>query len=137
MNSRWATMSLIFSAQTLIDRHLLFLTSLGLKQNEQCIYIAEDNSIPRIYRELENIGVDVDVAQKRDALRIVTKHETYLRHGIFEPEKMVGDLNNEVKYSMEHGFAGLRASGEMSWALDLPSAVSFENALSLSTFTHR
>jgi len=36
---------------------------------------------------------------------------------------MVSDLNNEVKHSLEHGFTGLRASGEMSWALDLPSAL--------------
>jgi hypothetical protein len=37
---------------------------------------------------------------------------------------MVADLHSEVKYSLEHGFCGFRASGEMSWALDLPSALS-------------
>jgi hypothetical protein len=97
--------------------------AIGLQKNERCLYIAEDNSIPRIYRELEEAGVDVDNAQKRGALSILTKRETYLRHGIFEPEKMITDLNNDVKYSLEHGFSGLRASGEMSWALDLPSAL--------------
>jgi chemotaxis family two-component system sensor kinase Cph1 len=97
--------------------------AIGLTRNERCLYIADDNSVPSIYRLLQQAGVDVDDAQKRGALSVITKRETYLRHGVFEPEKMITDLNNEVKYSLEHGFAGLRASGEMSWALDLPSAL--------------
>lgn len=97
--------------------------SIGLQRNERCLYIAEDNSIPRIYRELQNIGVDVDEAQKRGALSVVTKRETYLRYGLFEPEKMISDLAAEVIHSLDRGFTGFRASGEMSWALDLPSAL--------------
>jgi hypothetical protein len=76
-----------------------------------------------IYRELANAGVDVDAEQKRGDWSVVTKRETYLRYGVFEPEKMIPDLNSEVKYSLEHGFKGFRASGEMFWALDLPSAL--------------
>lgn len=96
---------------------------IGLRQNERCVYIADENSVAAIFRLLEREGVDVDKEQQRGALSVLTKRETYLRHGIFEPEKMVSDLNMEVKYSLEHGFSGLRASGEMSWALDLPSAL--------------
>ncbi|HEV8542944.1 MAG TPA: MEDS domain-containing protein [Verrucomicrobiae bacterium] len=95
----------------------------GLRRNERCLYIADNNSAPAIYRELDRAGVDTDGAHKRGALSVLTKREAYLRHGVFEPEKMVSDLNNEVKHSLEHGFTGLRASGEMSWALDLPSAL--------------
>lgn len=97
--------------------------AMGLRRNERCLYIAEDNSIPSIYRELQYLGIDVDQEQKRGALSVLTKRETYLRHGVFEPEKMIADLNAEVRYSIEHGFTGFRASGEMSWALDLPSAL--------------
>lgn len=96
--------------------------ALGLQNNERCIYIAEDNSVPGIYKRLQAAGVDLDHEQARGALSVVTKRETYLRHGPFEPDKMIADLNNEVRFSLEHGFNGLRASGEMSWALDLPSA---------------
>jgi hypothetical protein len=87
------------------------------------MYVADENSVPRICQELQNAGVDVEKEKNRDALNILTKDQTYLRYGMFEPQKMVGDLHREVKFSVEKGFNGLRASGEMSWALDLPSAM--------------
>ena len=96
---------------------------LGLKKNERCLYIADDNSVPLILRRLEEAGVDVDDAQRRGALVVTTKCDTYLRHGVFEPARMLSDLKEAVRQSLAMGFAGLRASGEMSWALDLPSAV--------------
>jgi hypothetical protein len=95
----------------------------GLHKNERCLYIADENTVFEILVRLRNAGVDVNAAQRRGALAVLTKRETYLRHGPFEPEKMIADIHNEVKYSLEHGFRGFRASGEMSWALDLPSAL--------------
>jgi hypothetical protein len=95
----------------------------GLQKNERCLYIADENTVFEVLVRFHHAGVDVRAAQKKGALTVLTKRETYLRHGPFEPEKMVADLHSEVKYSLEHGFCGLRASGEMSWALDLPSAL--------------
>jgi len=95
----------------------------GLKRNERCVYIADENSVFDILCGLHKAGAPVSELQKKGALSVVTKRESYLRHGMFEPERMVSDLNTEVKYSLEHGFTGFRASGEMSWALDLPTAL--------------
>lgn len=95
----------------------------GLHKNERCLYIADENTVFEILVRFRNAGVDVNAAQRRGALTVLTKRETYLRHGPFEPEKMIADLHGEVKYSLEHGFRGLRATGEMSWALDLPSSL--------------
>jgi hypothetical protein len=94
----------------------------GLQNNERCLYIADENTVFEVLVRFHQAGVDVRKAQRRGALSVVTKRETYLRHGPFEPEKMIADLHSEVKYSLEHAFAGLRATGEMSWALDLPGA---------------
>jgi hypothetical protein len=96
---------------------------IGLQRNERCLYIADDNSVPMILRKLKEAGVDVNAAQDSGALRVVTKHETYMRHGIFEPAKMINDLRREVESSLAAGYTGLRASGEMTWTLDLPSAL--------------
>lgn len=96
---------------------------IGLRRGERCMYIADENSVPRICQELQSAGVDVEEEKKRGALNVVTKHETYLRYGMFEPRKMIYDLDREVKLSLDQGFTGLRASGEMSWALELPSAM--------------
>lgn len=107
--------------------------AIGLQRNERCLYIADENTVFEILCRLQDAGVDVRRAQRRGALSVLTKRETYLRHGIFEPAKMISDLHSEVKYSLEQGFSGFRASGEMSWALDLPSALSrlmeYEEAL--------
>ncbi|HEX4120746.1 MAG TPA: MEDS domain-containing protein, partial [Verrucomicrobiae bacterium] len=95
----------------------------GLQQNERCLYIADENTVFEVLVRFHQAGVNVRDLQKKGALTVLTKRETYLRHGPFEPEKMIVDLHSEVKYSLEHAFSGLRSTGEMSWALDLPSAL--------------
>jgi len=97
--------------------------AIGLQRNEQCLYIADANSPAEICRRFEAFGVDVTAAQKSGALSIVTKKETYLRHGSFEPHKMIIDLCSAVDAAVDSGYVGLRATGELSWALDLPSAL--------------
>ena len=97
--------------------------AIGLEKNEQCLYIANANTPAEIRQQLQAYGVDVEAAKKSGALSIVTKHETYLRHGSFEPHKMITDLCSAVDDSVAAGFDSLRAAGELSWALDLPSAL--------------
>ena len=97
--------------------------AIGLERNEKCLYIAEESSLAEICRYLQDFGVNVQEAKKRNALTIVTKHETYLKHGSFQPDKMIEDLRDAVQSALDMGFTGLRAAGELSWALDLPSAL--------------
>jgi chemotaxis family two-component system sensor kinase Cph1 len=97
--------------------------AIGLERNEKCLYIAEDNTPSEICQYLQEFGVNVQQARKKGALSVVTKHETYLRHGAFQPHKMIGDLCDAVQSSLDEGYTGLRAAGELSWALDLPSAL--------------
>jgi len=97
--------------------------AIGLKRGERCLYIADDNCVATIINELEKSGVDVDGAQKSGALTVSTKHHTYLRHGIFEPAKMTADLVEQVQESIRLGYTAFRATGEMTWALSLSSAL--------------
>ena len=97
--------------------------AIGLERNERCVYIAEENTPSEICQHLQEFGVNVLEVQKSSALNIVTKHETYLRHGAFQPNKMIEDLCDSVQSALDAGFTGLRAAGELSWALDLPSAL--------------
>jgi chemotaxis family two-component system sensor kinase Cph1 len=97
--------------------------AIGLERNEKCLYIAEDHTPAQIAQQLQDFGVDVQKARETGALSIVTKHETYLKHGAFQPHKMIVDLCDAVQAALDEGFTGLRAAGELSWALDLPSAL--------------
>lgn len=107
--------------------------AIGLERNERCLYIAEHNTTSEICGHLQDYGVDVAGAKKSGALSVVTKHETYLRHGCFQPHKMIEDICAAVDAAVDAGFMGLRAAGELSWALDLPSAlaqiIQYEEAL--------
>jgi hypothetical protein len=96
----------------------------GLRNRERCVYIAHENSLTDILAEFMGAGIDIDASTASGALSIVTTHDSYLRHGIFEPEKMIADLDRDVKFARQLGFRGLRVTGEMSWALDLPYALS-------------
>jgi hypothetical protein len=96
----------------------------GLQNFERCVYIADDNTVPEILAEFKKAGIDVGAATARGALSVVTKHDAYLRHGIFEPERMTADLDRDVRFALQSGFWGLRVTGEMSWAMDLPFALS-------------
>ncbi len=97
--------------------------AIGLERGERCLYIADDNSVATVIEEFEKGGIDVEGAQKSGALTIGTKHDTYLRHGVFEPAKMTHDLCHEVKESIRLGYTAFRATGEMTWALSLSSAL--------------
>jgi len=96
----------------------------GLQNRERCVYIAHENTLTDILAEFMAAGVDINSASASGALSIVTTHDTYLRHGIFEPEKMIADLDRDVRFALQLGYSGLRVTGEMSWALDLPFALS-------------
>ena len=96
----------------------------GLRKNERCVYIADENTVPHILAEFRWAGVDINEATARGALSVITKHDSYLRHGIFEPARMMADLDCDVRLALQSGFSGLRVTGEMSWALDLPFALS-------------
>lgn len=95
----------------------------GLRNFERCIYVADENTVPEILQKFNETGIDIGSATASGALSVVTKHDSYLRHGAFEPESMIGDLDRDVRLALQNGFSGLRVTGEMSWALDLPSVV--------------
>jgi hypothetical protein len=96
---------------------------IGLARNERCLYIAGDNSIRMVIDAMEAGGIDVLRAQTEGRLTIATPEQTYLKHGLFEPEKMVEGLKQEIELSLRQGFSAFRGTGELGWASSLPSAL--------------
>src|SRR5687767_1075677 len=76
----------------------------GLERKERCLYIAHDNSVPTVLASIASVGVDTEAAQRAGALRIVTREQSYLRFGIFEPARMIEDLKAEVTAALRDGF---------------------------------
>lgn len=89
----------------------------GLERNERCVYIADDSTIQDARAALTAVGIDVEKETARGALSLMTKRDSYLRSGDFDPVGMVSFLEQTVERALADGFAGFRVTGEMTWAL--------------------
>jgi signal transduction histidine kinase len=91
--------------------------SKGLDSGDRCVYIADENSAATIADALRAHGVDPEESIESGALSILTKRDTYLEDGTFDPDRMIRMLEALAREAQEQGYAGLRVSGEMTWAL--------------------
>jgi hypothetical protein len=89
----------------------------GLAREEQCFYIADERTVAEVRGALRGAGVDVAAEEDRGALRIVSKRETYLRAGVFDPTAMIALLDGATAEAVARGYTALRVTGEMTWAL--------------------
>ena len=89
----------------------------GLTRGECCLYVADHSTIGDVAAALTGAGVDVQRERERHALVLLTERDTYLRGGRFEPDAMIDLLRRAMARALDVGFTGLRATGEMIWAL--------------------
>ncbi len=90
---------------------------LGLERGEKCVYIADDNTASAVMDAMRADGIDVVANIASGALSVITKKESYLRKGFFDPDLMIRFLKETIDAAHAEGFSALRASGEMTWAL--------------------
>jgi signal transduction histidine kinase/ActR/RegA family two-component response regulator len=92
----------------------------GLERGQKVIYIADTHS-PGAIRDLFRKGAfDVEPFLDCGQLVITGPEETYLRDGVFDPHGVLSLWREEVERAVAQGYTGLRATGEMSWALREP-----------------
>ncbi len=90
---------------------------LGLQRGEQCVFAGPRPLLSRLRAALRAAGVDVEHQIERGAMQLLADDEAYLRNGKFAPREMLDLVADIEKRALAEGFAGLRAIGEMSWAL--------------------
>ena len=89
----------------------------GMERGEKAVFIYDDNSLGTVIAAMDRHGIDVGAALASGALAIITKTDAYLKNGDFDPDWMVDFLAQAVEEAKKEGFAAVRASGEMTWAL--------------------
>ncbi len=113
----------------------------GLRLGERCIYVANDSPFEELIRRFAEVGVDVRSESDRGALRVLTKHDVYLREGKFDARGMIDYLAECESAAVADGYAGLRFQGEMTWALDAnlegDRLIEYEALLNEFLETHR
>lgn len=90
---------------------------IGLERGEKCIYIADDNTSEVVLEQMSKGGIDVKEALASGALSVITKRESYLKQGYFDPDWMIRFLKETTGEAKSAGYVGLRATGEMTWML--------------------
>jgi signal transduction histidine kinase len=90
---------------------------IGLNRNERCVFAGPGELLPRVRNALANAGVDVEAETARGALVLHADRDIYLRNGKFDADEMLAYVASVEAGAIADGFSGLRAVGEMSWAL--------------------
>jgi len=89
----------------------------GLERHEKLLYIVDSRTAGVVLEYLRSDGMNPDPCLASGQLNILTCNDCYFRGGVFEPERMIALLLAETDQAVKEGYAALRATGEMSWAL--------------------
>ncbi|MDD2853471.1 MAG: MEDS domain-containing protein [Desulfuromonadaceae bacterium] len=90
---------------------------IGLERGEKCLYVVDDNTAAIVIDAMNGAGIDVETVIESGQLAIVSKQDSYLKQGYFDPDWMIGFLKQAADEAKAAGFPALRATGEMTWNL--------------------
>ncbi len=89
----------------------------GLKRNEKILYILDNHTEEAICGYLKDAGADLKPYLASGQFVFLTHRESYAKEGSFDPDRMISMLKSETARAVEQGYAALRVTGEMTWAL--------------------
>ena len=107
----------IFRSDADQRRIVVDFVRLGIERHEKMLYLVHLQTADRLRSTLQDAGIDVDALVASGQLIIQAAKEVYLVDGVFQPELMIEVLGKETAIAVEAGYAALRVTGEMSWAL--------------------
>lgn len=99
-----------------------FLES-GLLHGENVLCLMDTNTVDEMKERQAALGIERLSEAKHGHFSFATAREAYCPTGVFDPDKMLYKLSKFYAQSMDEGYSGVRATGEMSWATkDLPGS---------------
>jgi PAS domain S-box-containing protein len=88
----------------------------GLSRDEQCIYIADDQTVDQLADCLESSGVNVARESDRGALQLWTRKQ-WRQPGTLRSDRKAQQVREFLDESSRAGFKGTRFGVEMTWTL--------------------
>jgi PAS domain S-box-containing protein len=88
----------------------------GLSRKEQCVYIADDQTIDQFADHLARGGINVGAECDRGALKLWTRRE-WRQAGELSSERKAEQVRDFIADSRRLGFKGIRFGVEMTWTL--------------------
>ena len=95
---------------------LAAITLEKLQQNRRCLYLNSPPMVAGMRSYLAAAGVDVAHEVEKGSL-ILTSDQRHLAAGRFDVERMMRTLEDALNQSLLDGYAGLWATGDMTWEL--------------------
>ncbi|MFC2077035.1 MEDS domain-containing protein [candidate division KSB1 bacterium] len=102
------------------EDHRSFSTAymrLGLERGEKVLYITDARPADAIFDYLRNDGLEIEPYIHSGQLTVLSSHDVYMKDGVFDPDKMIAQVEAATDQALAEGYSALRATGEMSWAL--------------------
>jgi signal transduction histidine kinase len=88
----------------------------GLRRNEFCFWITSDPvGAEGVKLALRKAAPHLGQYLDRGQLEIRDSQDWYLRGGRFDADRVLGQWSEKEKWALEHGYNGLRVSGDMAW----------------------
>jgi MEDS: MEthanogen/methylotroph, DcmR Sensory domain len=86
----------------------------NLSQNHRCLYLNSPPMVAGMRSRLAADGLDVLGEVEKGSL-VFSSERDHLVDGVFDIDRMIEALERTVNQALEDGYAGLWASGDMSW----------------------
>ena len=86
----------------------------GLNRGDKCVYIVDDTPEDDIIEAIMSVK-DVQTHLERGDIAFLNKDEAYLKDGFFDADRMLRFVRDAEERACADGYAGLTATGEMSW----------------------
>ena len=88
----------------------------GLENNEFCIWVSQDTVVEEEARKaLSDITPNLDDFQTKGQIEFTSSGEWYLKDGAFRSDRVLKSWSDRLDHSTEHGFKGMRATGDLGW----------------------
>ena len=85
-----------------------------LNANYRCLYLNSPGMVAGMRSHLAAAGLDLHGEVRRGSL-ILSSDQGHLVNGTFDTERMIAALRQALEQALSDGYAGLWASGDMTW----------------------
>ena len=110
-----------------------------LKRRHRCIYLNSAPMVAGMGSYLAAAGVDVD-QEVRESNLILSSERPHLANDRFDVDGMLESLRSELERALREGYAGLWATGDMTWEMgpdqDVAKLAEYERRLDEFLRTH-
>jgi len=89
----------------------------GLEKGNKVVYILDVSRPETIAGYFRRGGLDIEPYLTRGQMMFLTCDDTYMQGGVFDPDRMIVELQAQTDQALAEGYPGLSITSEMGWAL--------------------